>query len=341
MNKSVKIIIGVVLGVLLIVGLFFLSSLAGSKNFKEISYNEYQNLIKESGNYVVYIGNKDSDALKTLKEFTSENNVQVKYVISSNLTTEERQEVFSGDETEKLIFINKGKEAFDYAYKNRISYIDFKFKYLKSNKNMKDSTDISKYINEAIKSLNDIDDDILKELKINELSREFGIDESVIKNKIKLSGKKEVKKEEKITKKRYDKYDISEIRILYLMLNYDDVILYFENSLGYLIHDNMMALAYKIVEFRNDYGYFNYSDFIDYIADNELVNETIKEIMRYHNDEEYTESELEDYFDTIKEYSVKKRINELKREMNETLDVNKKIELANKINKINKEVLQW
>lgn len=237
--------------------------------------------------------------------------------------------------------INKGKEAFDYAYKNRISYIDFKFKYLKSNKNMKDSTDISKYINEAIKSLNDIDDDILKELKINELSREFGIDESVIKNKIKLSGKKEAKKEEKITKKRYDKYDISEIRILYLMLNYDDVILYFENSLGYLIHDNMMALAYKIVEFRNDYGYFNYSDFIDYIADNELVKETIKEIMRYHNDEEYTESELEDYFDTIKEYSVKKRINELKREMNETLDVNKKIELANKINKINKEVLQW
>lgn len=237
--------------------------------------------------------------------------------------------------------INKGKEAFDYAYKNRISYIDFKFKYLKLNKNMKDSIDISKYINEAIKSLNDIDDDILKELKINELSREFGIDESVIKNKIKLSGKKEVKKEEKITKKRYDKYDISEIRILYLMLNYDDVILYFENSLGYLIHDNMMALAYKIVEFRNDYGYFNYSDFIDYVGDNELIKETIKEIMRYHNDEEYTESELEDYFDTIKEYSVKKRINELKKEMNETLDVNKKIELANKINKINKEVLQW
>ena len=237
--------------------------------------------------------------------------------------------------------INKGKGAFDVSYKNRISFIDFKLNYLKSNKNMKDSTDISKYINEAIKSLNEIDDDILKELKIKELSNEFGIDESVIKNKIKISVKKEVKKEEKLTRKRYDKYDISEIRILYLMLNYDDVILYFENGLGYLVHDNMMALAYKIVEFRNDYGYFNYSDFIDYISDDESLNETIKEVMRYHNEDEYTESELEDYFDTIKEYSVKKRINELKREMNETLDVNKKIELANKINKINKEVLEW
>lgn len=237
--------------------------------------------------------------------------------------------------------INKGKDAFDISYKNRIPFIDFKLNYLKSNRNMKDSTDVSKYINEAIKSLNEIDDDILKELKIKELSKEFDIDESVIKNKIKISGKKEINKEEKLTKKRYDKYDISEIRILYLMLNYDDVILYFENGLGYLVHDNMMALAYKIIEFRNNYGYFNYSDFIDYISDNESLNETIKEIMRYHNEEEYTDRELEDYFDTIRKYSINKRINELKREMNETLDVNKKIELANKINKINKEVLQW
>ena len=237
--------------------------------------------------------------------------------------------------------INKGKDAFDISYKNRIPFIDFKLNYLKSNRNMKDSTDVSKYINEAIKSLNEINDDILKELKIKELSKEFDIDESVIKNKIKISGKKEIKKEEKLTKKRYDKYDISEIRILYLMLNYDDVILYFENGLGYLVHDNMMALAYKIIEFRNNYGYFNYSDFIDYISDNESLNETIKEIMRYHNEEEYTDRELEDYFDTIRKYSINKRINELKREMNETLDVNKKIELANKINKINKEVLQW
>ena len=58
------------------------------------------------------------------------------------------------------------------------------------------------------------------------------------------------------------------------MLHYEDVILYFENSLGYLIHDNMSSLAYKIVEFSNTYGYFNYSDFIDYIRDDTVLNET-------------------------------------------------------------------
>ena len=249
--------------------------------------------------------------------------------------------VFEDYKDSDEFIIAKGKDAFDIAYNNRISYIDFKFNYMKSNKNMKDSAEISKYINEAIKTLNEIDDDILKELKTKELSNEFGIDESIIKSKLKPGVSKQIDSSPPVTKKRYNKYDISEIRILYLMLHYDEVILYFENTLGYLIHENMSNLAYKIIEFRNDYGEFNYSDFIDYIADNTLLNETLKEVMKYHNEEEYTESELEDYINTIKKYSVEQRIKTLKKQMNETLDINKKIEIAKKIENINKEVLKW
>lgn len=237
----------------------------------------------------------------------------------------------------------KGKEAFDIAYNNRLSFIDFKLKYLKSSKNMKDSVEISKYINEAIDSLEQIDDDILRELKINEISKEFDIDDSVIRNKIKV---KEVKKKKEEPKKqdeikRYNKYDISEIRILYLMLNYDDVILYFENSLGYLIDNKRSNLAYKIIEFRNDNGYFNLFDFEDSILEDKELNDTLEEVTNYHNNKEYTNEELEDYINTIKEYSVKKQVEKLKQEMKNTLDINKKIEIAKKIENINKEVLKW
>ena len=237
--------------------------------------------------------------------------------------------------------INKGKDAFDTAYKNRISYIDFKLRYLKSNKNMKDSVEISKYINEAIVALNDIDDTILRELKIKELSTEFGIDESVIKNKLKepIKVKEEPKKE--IVRKRYNKYDISEIRLLYLMMHYDDVILYFENTLGYMVNSNRASLAYRIIEFRNQYGYFDYSDFIDYIEGREVENEVLKEVMRYHNEDSYTESELDDYINTIKLYTVEKRKKALKQQLKETLDVEKKKEIGLKIENINKEVLKW
>lgn len=238
----------------------------------------------------------------------------------------------------------KGKEAFDIAYNNRLSFIDFKLKYLKSSKNMKDSVEISKYINEAIDSLEQIDDDILRELKITEISKEFDIDDSVIRNKIKV---KEVKKKKEEPKKQeekikeYNKYDISELRILYLMLNYDDVILYFENSLGYLIDPKKSKLAYKILEFKNDNGYFNLFDFQDSVLEDKELNDTLNEVLNYHNNKEYTTEELEDYINTIKEYSVKKQIEKLKQEMKDTLDINKKIEIAKKIENINKEVLKW
>ena len=207
---------------------------------------------------------------------------------------------------------------------------------------MKDAVEKAKYIREAVLSLNDLDSQILIDLKIKDIAEEFGINESDIRNEIKLNKKmavKQVEEPKKIT--RYNKYDKSELRLLYLMLNYEDVILYFENTLGYLIQDDRANLAYKIIEFRNDYGYYNYSDFLDYISDNDKLMNTVKEVMKYHNNEEYTTEELDDYINTIKMYSINKRIETLKNEMSETFDVNKKIEIAKKIENINKEVLKW
>ena len=207
---------------------------------------------------------------------------------------------------------------------------------------MKDAVEKAKYIKEAVLALNDLDSQILIDLKIKDIAEEFGISESDIRNEIKLNKKmaiKNVEEPKKVT--RYNKYDKSELRILYLMLNYEDVILYFENTLGYLIQDDRALLAYKIIEFRNDYGYYNYSDFVDYISDNEKLMNVLKEVMKYHNNEDYTMEELDDYINTIKMYSIKKRIDTLKIEMSETFDINKKIEIAKKIENINKEVLKW
>ena len=237
---------------------------------------------------------------------------------------------------------NKGSDSFKIAYDNRVSFIDFKLKYLKRKRNMKDAVEKAKYIKEAVLALNDLDSQILIDLKIKDIAEEFGISESDIRNEIKLNKKmaiKSIEEPKKVT--RYNKYDKSELRLLYLMLNYEDVILYFENTLGYLIQDDRALLAYKIIEFRNDYGYYNYSDFVDYISDNEKLMNVLKEVMKYHNNEDYTMEELDDYINTIKMYSIKKRIDSLKIEMSETFDVNKKIEIAKKIENINKEVLKW
>ena len=50
MSKKLKIILGIVLGVILIIGLFFLSSLSENKNFKRISYDDYISYTSSSSN---------------------------------------------------------------------------------------------------------------------------------------------------------------------------------------------------------------------------------------------------------------------------------------------------
>ena len=82
-------------------------------------------------------------------------------------------------------------------------------------------------------------------------------------------------------------------------------------------------------------------NFQDSILEDKELNDTLNEVLNYHNNKEYSNEELEDYINTIKEYSVKKQIEKLKQEMKDTLDINKKIEIAKKIENINKEVLKW
>lgn len=239
--------------------------------------------------------------------------------------------------------LNNGEEAFKKCYNNKVKFIDFKLDSLKRNRNLSDSTELSIYINEAIKAIDEIDDEILKELKIKELSKEYDINETIIRSK--LTNKKEikissVKKTLKIPKTRYNKYQISEFRIIYLMLNYPEVIRIYERKLGHLIDPLMRRLANEIVYFKEKNGGFVYADFVTYIMNNELYD-AYKKVISYEQLEDYSEEELEDYIVTIQEGSYKKEVEKLKQKMKETLDINEKQKIATKIEKMKKEVLKW
>lgn len=236
-----------------------------------------------------------------------------------------------------------GSDAFIKNYNNKINFIDFEIEYLKKNKNLNDSVELSKYINEVIDSLNDIDDKILLDLKVKELVSKYKISEEIIYSKIKAKPKKEkvVKQKEKQENIKYNKFDISEIRIIYLMLNYEDVLTQYETKLGFLVNKKRKELANAIVYFKNKNHGFNYADFITYISDKEDLLETFNEINSYHNIKTYTESELEDYIKNVREEMVEEQVKKLKKQMNESLDINEKLNILKRIEKIKKEVLEW
>ena len=243
-------------------------------------------------------------------------------------------------DTDELV-MNDGADAFIKAYNNKISYIDYKLHYLKSNKNLSDSVELAKYINEAIESINEIGDDVLREIKAKELSSEFDISLEMIKSKlVNISVKpKEVVKTKKVI--LTDKYRKSEIRIIYLMLNNKEVIRNYEKNLGFLVNDDMKKLANEIVYFKQINGGWDYADFITYVMNKPWLKETLDIVLNTEQMEEYTKEELDDYFTTIKKHEVEKQINRLTNKMKETLDIEEKIKIAKRIENIKKEVLEW
>lgn len=238
--------------------------------------------------------------------------------------------------------INKfGKDEFITSYRNKIDFIDYKIEYLKKNKNLGSAEELSKYINEVLESINNLSDPVLQELKIIELSNKYNINKSTLLSKITKKEKINIVKKETVPKVKLDKFLISEMRIIYMMLNYNEAIIKFEKNLGYLNNKNMNDLANEIISYKLKNKVFNYSDFLSLIIENEKLNNTLKFIMSYNHPEEFNEDEMEDYIDVVKFYSVRKEIDKLNERIKSSLDINEKKELLKKIENMKKEVLEW
>lgn len=92
MKKYKDLIIVVVVLVAVIGGTYLLSKSAENKNFKEISYEEYQNLSNKDENVLVYVTSKANEsALSTVKEYAKSNNLTFKYIYVDDLTDEQKE----------------------------------------------------------------------------------------------------------------------------------------------------------------------------------------------------------------------------------------------------------
>ncbi len=249
--------------------------------------------------------------------------------------------LFSGAKDTDELIVSSGKDAFLNAYKNKVEFINFKLDYLKKNKNLNDSVELSKYINEVLDNLNKLDDAILIELKIKELSQKYGVSESVLRSKINKKESIKLIQKEKIKSNVYNKYEKAELRIVYLMLENVDVIRSYENNLGFLVTEEITNFANEIVNYRMKNKGFDLSDFITYTYMGKNLDTTLKKVMENGGPSDYTEEELDDLINMIREYSVKREMNKLKNKLFETLDIEEKKKITKKIENMKKEVLTW
>ncbi len=262
--------------------------------------------------------------------------------------------------------IKFGAKKFKEKLNNCISFLDFKLNYLKEGKNLNSNEDLSNYINEVIKEVKTIDDEVLRELTLKKISNEVSISFETLMDKLwkelnndnkeleqqysdslkhleiieerpKYIPKKH-KQYKKIDTNIVDKYTKAERKILYYMLKDKELTYKYEKVFPYLPTKIYRFLASEIMYFVKKYDTINTSDFLNYLSNKQELVDLVSEILNFDYKLDYTEEEITDYFKVLREYNFKSEVDRLTEKLKDEKDLEKQIELAQKITNLKKGV---
>lgn len=227
-----------------------------------------------------------------------------------------------------------GADKFKTKIANPSNSIDFLMDIHKSDKNLADIEDISKYIDESIKDLSSVEDDVLVELTINKLSEEFNISYDTLKNKylnLKNNAKKQNKEIISVNKPKLNQYDKASRTLIFYMLKDEKIINMVENKITFFQDPNIRALSNEIISYYHKYNSLNIADFISYICSKEEEIKLFNEIMTLKLKDTYVEEEIEDYIKVINSYPLKNKVNELSKKIKDEKDPIKQASILSEI----------
>lgn len=241
----------------------------------------------------------------------------------------------SGAKDPDEYILKYGVDKFRDAISASISLFHYKLKFYKNNKNLSNADDVTNYINSVIEELNKKNDEILTDVTLNQISEEFNINKDILKNKI---IKKDVVKSNIILKKQkisLKKYERVAEAIIYYMLN-DSYYIKLFSEVNYIPDSFYMSLVKDINAYYILNKCLEIADFLTYIKEDELKYKRIVDIIS----EDYiiSESDWYNYIRFLKKWINEKRIDELKIKLKNTLDINEKLDINDKIAKLKKEV---
>lgn len=227
--------------------------------------------------------------------------------------------------------IKKGKEKFQNHLINAMSSLQFKLYVNKEHTDFNDYKQISNYINSVAKELEKIDDKVVYELTIKNLSKETGVDIDTINSLLKNIPKKKPELITKPLRVKKSKYEMAEEYLIYYMLRSKEAILQYQNDVAYLTNKNLAMIAIKILDFYEKKGYINVTDFTLFLEDNVvLINEVLK-IDSFDLPDEVDANVIKDYVKTIDEGILNSEIKKIKEQISAESDVAKKVILLEKL----------
>lgn len=261
-------------------------------------------------------------------------------VNNGELLSKEGIEVFvirlSGQKDPDEYILANGIQAFLDNLKKTLSFFEFKINYLKNGKDLNNSLDLAQYINDVLKDLSESNDEILREITLNKISKDYNLSLDVLNTK--LSELKPVttavieEKKEVVKKEKKDAYVIGAEQILYFMMNGEKYIREYQKKLGFFPTEIYRETANEILYYFENNKTINVADFITYVSDKGTLKDEVTKIVNSAIDgEELTLEAMDEYIDVVNKLLVNREIKRLKQQMKNELDVDKKMKIAIRI----------
>ena len=284
---------------------------------------EHINLIKKLNVSVVL--NMDSDAAGI-------NAALVNGDLLKNANIDVSVVKLTGSKDPDEYILKNGIDKYKDAIKHAVSLFDFKMNYLKQNKNLNNADELSEYINNVITELNKSNDEILKSVTINKLSEDYNIDKDILESKIIKKEVKEIRIEKKLKKRKQNIRAVEEI--LYYMMNNVKYANIFTKELNYIPDKIYFDIEKDIQAYIILNNTINMADFITYEMNNNK-DKLVREIINNHDsDIEINDEEFSNYISIVNKWVKDTKINDLKMELKNVTDINRKKELIDMITKI-------
>ena len=234
----------------------------------------------------------------------------------------------------KVVRLSGEKDPDEYILKNGVqqmitniahakSYLEFKIKALKDNKDLTDATVLSSYIKSVLKSISD-EDAITKEVTINKLVEDYKLDKDLLNNELKKMATNNNVNVKVVArgslKKKINKEEISAKSIIYYMMNDYKYIKMYQTNLGYFKSANYRGMANEILYYMTKNKTMNFADFMSYVAVSPLKEE-FETVIRDTKIEDFSDSTFLDYILNIKESRIKGSIKECKKIIKDSSDI--------------------
>ena len=245
-------------------------------------------------------------AYKLGEEFLKEK-IEVKVVTLPN-----------NDDPDSFI-LKEGKEKFARYIEEAENYNDYKIRVMRDNVNFQSDIEKANYINNVLKELTEVNDEIRIEIILKKLAKEFNLGYNTLEKK--FSNIKNNKPQEEIkfvpknTSKRKDKYRQAIEQVIYYMLTNEWVISEVDKERLLLPDDKIRILVQEIIYYYKTYGAVSIADFYTYLQDKQELLETFNSILNSNYNDEVSKEVLYLYFDVIRENVKNKEIKRLEEKL--------------------------